>query len=68
VYKHEGVEYFLSEDIAQYFEVERNTVNQWVKRNLIVPTKQVRIGRHLHNLFTEQSVKDFANKKYGSKR
>jgi len=66
VYKHEGVEYFLSEDIAQYFEVERNTVNQWVKRNLIIPATKVRIGRYMHCLFTEQSVKDFANKKYGS--
>lgn len=65
MYKHEGVEYFLSEDIADYFEVERNTVNQWVKRGFITPACQVRIGRYLHNLFTEQSVKDYAQRKYG---
>lgn len=66
MYKHEGVEYFLTDDIATYFEVERNTVNQWVRRGLIAPTTKVKLGRYTHSLFTEQSVKDFANKKYGS--
>ena len=68
MHRQDGVWYYLAEDVASTFEVEKNTVNQWVKRGIIVPTSQVRIGRYLHNLFSEQAVKDCANKKYGSKR
>lgn len=66
MYKHEGIEYFLTEDIAQYFEVERNTVTQWVKRGFIEPALKVKLGRYTHSLFTEEAVKNLANKKYGS--
>lgn len=61
----DGVEYFTSTDIATHFEVEVNTVNQWVSRKLITPARKVQIGRFTHNLFTREAVTAFAQKKYG---
>jgi hypothetical protein len=62
---HDGVEYYTTEDIADFFEVEHNTVAVWVKRKLIKPDKRVRIGSYNYNLYLKQTVQAFAQKKYG---
>lgn len=62
----DGEVYYTAQEVATYFDVSKNAVNQWSSRGDLKPRRRVKQGRYTISVFHEDDVKAYAQKRYGA--